>query len=241
MNAPGEEWKALVLEDFRRWLETLPAAAEIASAWEDPDDGFAGGGDLQGVFSEIAALRQEVRSQNREQSKSTRALSEATELSAGLADLVRQRDQRAAVLTRERTDDLGEVDRRARAAGEEDVVRRFLEVRDALARGADAVRKAGAQNRRFWRADRKGLQSLAEGYDMALRRFDRVLGELDVKAIPAVGRPFDGRVMHASRTVSVSGKPDGEVVEEYRAGYTRGGEVLRLADVGVNRAEAGES
>ena len=239
IDAPGWEWKQGALDDFRRWLETLPVAAVSSAACDDPDGGLMAGCDLQGVFGELSALRQEVRGQNREQSKAVRELSQASGLCARLAEEARQRERDAAAMARERKEDLAGVERRARSVGETECIRSFLEVRDALARGSEAASRVGGRRLRFLPGGRR-LTAIAEGYDLAMRRFDRVLAGLGVEPVRTVGDPFDSRTMLASRTVRVGGAADGEVVEEYLAGFTRRGEVLRLAEVGVNRTAKGE-
>ena len=174
IDAPGWEWKQRALEDFRKWLETLPEAAGFSAAWDDPDGGLMAGCDLHGVFAELSALRQEVRGQNREQSKAVRELSQASGLCGRLAEEARQREKDAAAMARERKEDLAGVERRARSAAEAECIRSFVEVRDALARGSDAASRVGGMRLRFLPGGRR-LTAIAEGYVLALRRFDRVL------------------------------------------------------------------
>ena len=139
MDAPGEEWKRRALGDFREWLESLPDPVESAKAWEDSEGDLMAGCDLHGLFSELAALRQEVRAQNREQSKAVRELSRASELSSSLAVEARQRQEESVQASRERQEELAALERRVRIAAEADCVRSFLEARDALARGVEAA------------------------------------------------------------------------------------------------------
>ena len=241
MDAPGEEWKRRALGDFREWLESLPDAAEMEAAWEDPEGGLTEGCDLHGLFSELAALRQEVRAQNREQSKAVRELSRASELSGSLAAEVRQRQEEAAQAANERREGFATLERRVRLAAEADCIRSFLEARDALSRGAEAAGQVTAGRLlRFLPNMRKGLAGVAEGYDLALQRFDRVLTRLGVVQVLTVGYPFNPRTMLASRTVASEGTADSEVVEEYVSGFMRGDEVLRLAEVCVNRTAKGD-
>ena len=50
-----------------------------------------------------------------------------------------------------------------------------------------------------------------------------------------VGHPFDGRVMHAVEARRLDLVDDGVMIEELRSGFVRRDEVLRFADVAVNR------
>ena len=83
------------------------------------------------------------------------------------------------------------------------------------------------------RAHRPGADP--EGYELAIIRFDRMLSRFDVRPVQTVGRPFDGRVMHAVEARRVDRIGDGVVIEELRSGFVRRDDVLRLADVAVNR------
>lgn len=215
----GDDWKRSALEDFRQWLDEL--AEEAPHGDDEPEEC-----DLHDLFAELAALRQEVRLQNREQSKASRELASAA---AGYD---------AAVLAAERRDeDLADLERRVARSAEDRVLRSTLEVRDALVRGRAAVTELRG---RSWlgRVSSRRVAGVAEGYEQALRRFDRVLAGFGVRIVPAAGHPFDSRTMHAMEARRGERAPDGTVVEELRSGFTRDGEVLRLADVAVSRREA---
>ena len=62
-----------------------------------------------------------------------------------------------------------------------------------------------------------------------------MLSRFDVRPVQTAGRPFDSRVMHAVEARRVDRIDDGVVVEELRSGFVRHDDVLRLADVAVNR------
>ena len=214
----GDDWRQSALEDFRQWLEGQ--AGPPPPEAEPPEEC-----DLHALFGELAALRQEVRLQNREQSRASRALASAAD------------GYEAARLAGERRDeDLADLERRVARASEDRVLRSILEVRDALVRGRAAARELGDRPRLAWLSSRR-IAGVAEGYEQALRRFDRVLAEFGVRIVPALGEPFDSRTMHAVAARRGEPAKDGMVVEELRSGFTREGEVLRLADVAVSRNE----
>ena len=112
-------------------------------------------------------------------------------------------------------------------------------MRDALVRGQDAAVCLRDRRRLFARPPR-GVGGVVEGYELAIRRLDRLLSRFDVRRVETVGQPFDGRVMHAVEARRVDRIGDGVVVEELRSGFVRHDDVLRLADVAVNRRHAGE-
>ncbi len=179
--------------------------------------------DLRDLFAEFAALRQEIRLQNREQARAGRELAAAAER----YDAAARREERGA-------ETLAALERRVSRTAEDRCLLETLEVRDALARGRDAAIRLRDRPRLFGRPPR-GAAGVVEGYELALGRFDRMLSRFDVQPVQTVGRPFDGRVMHAVEARRVDRVGDGVVVEELRSGFVRRDDVLRLADVAVNR------
>ena len=222
MSDLGDHWKECVLADFRRWLDDLPEDALDAEAPEPPEC------DLHDLFAEFAALRQEIRLQNREQSKAMRELGKAADSYETSARLVRRRE-----------DDLEAFEKRVAREAENRCLHAALDIRDALLRGRDAAGVLRDRPRLFRRPPR-GLDAVVEGYEMALRRFDRMLSRFGVRPLPATGRPFDSRTMHALETRRADRLEDGMVVEELLGGFLRGDEVLRLAEVAVNRLDPKE-
>ena len=222
MREPDGDWRRQALEDFRRWLDA--ADPELA----EPAEAGTADCDLHALFAEIAALRQEVRLQNREQARAGRELAAAAERYDGAARLAERGEEAPAAL-----------EERVSRAAEDRCLAETLEVRDALARGRDAAVRLQDRPRWFRRPPR-GVRGVVEGYDLAIRRFDRMLSRFEVRRVETVGRPFDGRVMHAVEARRVAGVEDGLVVEELRSGFVRGDHVLRFADVAVNRSHGQE-
>ena len=234
------DWKQQALEEFRQWLEQLPASP---AAVELESDQSAAPCDLRDLFAEFAALRQEVRLQNREQSRAGRELAGA----AARYDAVNR-------VLEHRGEELAAFEHRITRAVENRCLLPVLELRDALVRGHAAgvrLRQAGAKGGKGRKGRRKGARKLLrrmqpgiagviEGYELAIRRCDRMLAQLGVSGVTAVGAPFDARTMHAVDTRRVRGLTEGVVVEEYVSGFVRDGAVLRLAEVVVNRLPGAE-
>ena len=231
MSGRHGDWKERALEDFREWLDGLPGPGDGED--EDGDgDGSEGAEssagesreiDLRDLFAEFAALRQEVRLQNREQARASRELAKAAESYETAARLVRRRE-----------DDLAAFEKRVVAEAENRCLRSVLEVHDALVRGVDAA-MALRERRGLFRRPVRGIDGVVEGYGLALRRFDRMLARFGVRRLRTAGCPFDSRTMHAMDVRRIEQAGDGEVVEELLVGFTRDGDVLRLAEVAVNR------
>ena len=222
MSEPGDEWKRRVLEDFGRWLDEVAEDSGECEAGEAREPG------LHDLFAELAALRQEVRLQNREQSKAGRELAQAA-----------ARHDAAAEWMERHRNDLAAFEKRIAREAENRCLRSVLEVRDALARGLEAA-TALRDRPGLFRRPVRGVRGVVEGYEIALRRFDRMLSRFGVRRLRTEGQPFDARTMHAAEIRRVERVGSGMVVQELLSGYTRDGDVLRLADVAVNRNDTQE-
>ena len=229
----ARDWKERALEDFRRWLDELDEIPPAVADQEPPSC------DLHDLFAELAALRQEVRLQNREQSRAGRELANAAARYDAIDRTTRRRDEELAAL-----------ERRVSRAAEDRCLLSVLDLRDALVRGREAARrlrkegkKAGRKKtlpRKPFRRLQPAIAGVVDGYELALRRCDRTLSRFGVRGVTAVGGRFDARTMHAVETRRVADREDGVVVDEFVSGFVRDGEVLRLAEVAVNRVQGAE-
>ena len=228
MSEPDSGWKERALADFRVWLDELDGSAALTE--DDPESATREPlePDMRTLFAEFAALRQEVRLQNREQSRAVRELGKAADGYEAATRAVELRE-----------DDLAAFGNRVAREAENRCLRSVLEVRDALARGREAA-VALREAPRLFRRPPRGIAGVVEGYEIALRRFDRMLSGFGVEPVKTAGHPFDSRTMHAMETRRTAQTGNGVVVEELRGGFTRDGEVLRLADVAVNRLDTRE-
>lgn len=214
------DWKETVLDDFSAWLAELPGKPGAETADADAA-GTLASCDLFTVLSEFTALRQEIRIQSREHGKTLSTLT-------GFIDTYRE----TADLFRERTKSLADLEVNIRKSSEKRAILPFLEVRDALVRGLSATHAVSA-SKSFFRPAPKGIEGVAEGYEMALRRMDRALAFVHVVPVESVGRPFDPKTMKAVDSRSAGGMEKGTVVEELLTGFLRDEEVLRTAEVVV--------
>lgn len=100
--------------------------------------------------------------------------------------------------------------------------------------------RAGLEDKEAVQADaldkvQKGLDSLRTGYNMSLRRIERLFPQFDLEEIDCIGQAYDPEEMEAVETVSSSSLPSGSVAEVVRPGYTRKGRIFRFAQVRVVR------
>lgn len=223
---PGEtlrdpERRRAFLESIEGWLDELaeiePPPAGLAAEATSAVDGIP---DLFAVLAQLAALTRETQLQGR----ATNRLH--TELGATLNRLLEQASSQDTIVRR-----LAEARREARL----ELVAELLEARDRLARGL-AEARGRLEHLRGLRArlgQRPVLQALVEGNGLALDRLDDTLRRLDVREIPAQGKPFDPRVMRVVDVADAPASPPGTVLEVFRAGYLADGRVLRFAEVKV--------
>jgi molecular chaperone GrpE len=107
-----------------------------------------------------------------------------------------------------------------------DLLRNLLPIVDDLERALGAT------------ADQPGgTESYRRGVELIHRQLLDVLRQHGAKPIEAVGADFDPHLHQAVTHEAVPGHRDGEVVEEYRRGYTVGNRLLRPSMVKVAAGE----
>lgn len=71
------------------------------------------------------------------------------------------------------------------------------------------------------------------GINATITQLDKVLAEMGVKKIEALGKPFDPHFHEAVR--EVAGDEDGKVVEDLQTGYELNGRVIRPSQVVISK------
>jgi len=214
--------KERLLEEFRHYLEaleTLPGDAPV----EEPAP------DLFSLFSELAALRAEVRAESR--------------LFRGAVDDLRlaqgwlKDNQSATETALERfSAELAHL----RRAALRPLLLELLDLYDRLAAGAGALNlyrpvrgwfrvKSRPEDRRF-------IDSIRDGQAMTLRRLEETLTRQGVRAIEVtVGMPVDPHRMTVLELDRQPDLPSGIVTAELRKGFLWGDTTLRLSEVRANK------
>ncbi len=230
-------WKDQALADLGDWLHQLPESPPPC----EPAGPQAG--DLYSLMQGFTALKGEIKLQNREQHKSAQVLEQALQT---VQEMGRVHEQAAArfdsasqAFVSQRPDLVALWEQTGREA-EKQAVLPFFEVRDALVRGLAAARALKSEYK-GWFGPPKGVEGVIEGYEMALRRFDRALNQLGIAPVDPLDQPFDPRIMRAVERRSLADQPDNQVVAVQLTGFVRGQEVLRTAEVIVNRNQTGQA
>lgn len=217
--------KESLLAQFRQYLDGIDALPEPPD-----DDPGSGASDLFTVFVELAAVRNEVRTESR-------LVKEALDQFRGVFDTLQsahgaleQELKRAHTQTREQ----GQALLRP-------LLLDLLELRDRL----DAALQQPAAPPPTWfdRWWRKPVEAdnWREGIGITARRLDRILAERRVQRMELVGKRFDPNLARAVGTTKERDVAPGVVVEEARAGYVWDNELLRTAEVIVSKAGEGDS
>lgn len=216
------EEKERLVEEFRACLDDWDPVAAEGDAGAEPRV------DLSLLFAELSVLRNEVRIEARQ-------FKAALDDMRAVTELLDQQNQR---LTRD-LDRAREQEGNAQRQTERRLLLDMLDVRDRIASAVAAycAYQPGVLAR-FAQAETKLAQGLGEGIELTLRRLDDLLAERRVRAIEAVGGRLDPTTM---RAIGIDFAPDrapGEVLSEARRGYMRDDELLRLAEVIVNKKES---
>jgi molecular chaperone GrpE len=116
------------------------------------------------------------------------------------------------------------------------LLQELLELRDRMEAGLElsAPRKRSVLGRLFRRRNQR-LDALREGQGMTLRRLDRILGDYRVRPVDAVNKPLDPHIMRVVEVEVRTDQPQGVVISELRKGFFWDEELLRTAEVKVNK------
>lgn len=76
-------------------------------------------------------------------------------------------------------------------------------------------------------------EAFMKGIEMTMNQLEEIFDKLGVKAIEAVGQPFDPERHNAVRHVEDESVGENTVVEEFQKGFTLGDKVIRFAMVVV--------
>lgn len=219
--------KDALLERVRAYLDQ-PEQASAGPAGRDAQSSGLDetSPDLFSLLSELSALKNEVKLESRQ-------VKAALDEFRGVFAAVESANERAEQEAQRRREQA----RQTRIAERKDLLLELLELRDRLLAGqlaAVGYRPRGL----FGRGQaREFAASMAEGLGMNLRRLDETLARRGVQPLAVVGRSFDPHQMHAAELASDPTLAAGEVLAELRSGFLLDGELLRPAEVLVNRPD----
>lgn len=207
--------KQRLVEEFRTCLEQ----------WEEQDADQGEPVDLRTLLGEMAALKNEVRLESRQ-------FKSALEELKSFGEALRAHNERLARDLERARGEAAEAQRQA----ERRLLLGMLDLRDRLQAGTDAAaaRRPSALAR-LVPGETRFARALSEGLTLTLQRLDELLATHRVRPIDALGQPLDPQRMRAVGVEAAPELPDGVVLREARRGFNHGGELLRAAEVIVNK------
>jgi molecular chaperone GrpE len=206
-----------LLEEFQAYLEQTDLAHALSA--EQPD--------LTTLLSEMAGLRSEVKAESRHFKTTLDTLSDA------LTTLQTDNKALAGELTAH-----GEHLQSVRSETLRTILLDIVDIYDRLTVGFGILQNYHPVSSLFSHSkkqDIRFIKSFKEGQSMTLKRFEQLLQRQNVHAIDCIGKLLDPRTMSA---VEISHDPkldNGIVIEELRKGFLFENNVLRLAEVKVNK------
>lgn len=207
-----------LLEQFRDYLEK--AAGEKKKVPHKLS--------LFSFFEELTALKNEIRIESR-------LIKQGLEHFEKTAERIEQGNRKIDLLV-ENSSTESEV---VSPSAEQPVLQGLLDLHDTVQASLQTLlksREAVPWFRRLGRCDNTILQSVSRGQKMSLERIVALLKECGAVPMDVAGCRFDPHTMRAVGTDSQAGLEDGVVSSEARTGFRlNNGEILRLADVRVNR------
>jgi molecular chaperone GrpE len=234
MSAMDEATKEALCAQFRAYLDASEAGGDRPGDDGAADDGAgsqsdAPAPDLFTLLAELTALKGEVKIESRQ-------VKTALDEFRALFDTLRESQARLTDEQERRC----EQQRSAERQGWRALLLDLLDLRDRLQVGQQQAER----HRPGWLARRgrtaRRLVALSEGMALSLRRLDDALARRDLRPLPALGQPFDPRTMNAAQITRNPAHPNGEVIEELRPGWLLGADLLRPAEVVVNRVDQPE-
>jgi molecular chaperone GrpE len=210
--------KEQLVGQFRDYLDAATTEDEVPR-------GASGEIDLFTLFTELAALKNEVRLESRQVKQ---ALDHSRELIDGLRENNLQFSNEL-VRRRQGEDELRQV-------AERPLLLEILELSDRIEAAIQSLReyRPGLLQRPGGKQGRL-VRGVGEGLEITLRRLGGLLARYQVSPLDPVGKRLDPNTMRVCGTEQRDDRDDGMVLAEVRKGFLRAGQVLRLAEVVVNK------
>lgn len=212
-----ESEKSELLEQFQNYLEQN----KLDSFTPDTQP------DLNTLLSEITSLKTEVKAESRQYKNTLDTLSSAlstvqednTALSSELNSYAKRLEQQQEKITRTMLLDI-------------------IDIYDRTITGVNVLQNYRPLTSFFKKSRDKDVQFIKrfrQGQEMTIKRFEQLFQRYQVRVIDCVGKQLDPMTMSAVETGHDVGLKDGIVMEELRKGFLFQDQILRLAEVKVNK------
>lgn len=213
----SDSQKNRLLEEFQAYLEQTDSIHALSA--EQPD--------LTMLLSEMAGLKSEVKAESRQFKSTLDTLGEA------LSTLQADNKAFAAELA-VHSERLQQMRRETLSM----MLLEIVDIYDRLAVGFEVLQNYHPVSSLFSHSkkqDVRFIKSFKEGQFMTLKRFEQLLQRYNVHAVDCVGKLLDPHIMTAVEIGRDPKLANGIVIEELRKGFLFEDQVLRLAEVKVNK------
>ncbi len=217
----SESQKNDLLEQFQNYLDQNKPDSFISNAQPD----------LHTLLSELTSLKTEVKTESRNYKSTLDTLSSTLTtvqddnktLSSQLEASTKQLEQQQLQITRTMLLDI--IDLYDRLTSGNDVLQNYRP-------SVSLFKKSRDKDIRF-------IKHFKQGQEMTIKRFDQLFQQYQVREINCVGKIFDPLTMNAVETGYEAKLENSIVLEELRKGFYFQDQVLRLAEVNVNKTNSG--
>lgn len=210
--------KAALLDAFAAYLN------DVETTGSEPAEET----DLFSLFTELAALRTEVKTESRQVNAALERFNEVFGLlTQAQGQLERELEQSRQALAA------------ARRAALKPLLLELLDLHDRLEAGQLALERyrpvKGWFRIKSRRQDVQFIHSIREGQAMTLRRLEETLSRHNVRRLETLGLPADPHNMAVVELDNQTDLENGVVTAELRKGFLWDNEILRLAEVKANK------
>jgi len=180
---------------------------------------------LYNLFGELSALKNEVKRESKQ-------VKDAVGQFSGLLDTLKQNNQQLSAELEYQQ----QQDEKTSFAYRLPLLEDVLDLNDSLQHTLESAKKHKPS---WWeRRSKRALffrQDMIKGLEITQRRINKMLQRHRINAISCVGKTLDPHKMKAVKLVTSPKYENGQVLAEIRKGYTRNDDVIRLAEVVVNK------
>lgn len=222
-----EKEKDRLAHQFRIWLDRFDNILDEAVSTEEIEIKT----DLFTLVSEFVALKNEVKRESRQFKATFDNYKSSLELlQSGYEALMKEQEARK----KERDVSRNELMDMALRM----IIVEILDIRDRIEEGLRMLKnKKPSLIKRMFKIKDTIVQSIIEGQEMILGRMDRMLLSHGVIPIVTKDKVLNPHLMRAIEIDSISEIEDGIVLEEIRKGFMIKDEIIRVAEVKVNKQQ----
>lgn len=205
-----------LLEDFQQFL--VESKSDNYGTQAPPD--------LHTLLIELTGLKTEVKAESRQFKNTLDTLESAlTSMQKDQAEMLKKAEK----LEHQHEETI------------KNMLMNLLDIYDSLSLSADNLQRFQPVNTLFKSSRKKDINfinQIEQGQLMTVKRLNKSLRNYQVTKIESKGKLLDPITMHAVETADVPAQKNGIVLEELRTGFLYKKQVLRVAEVKVNKTNS---